>query len=222
LESDQAGKKVTQTTKRTRLDNRPRIILDAAIEIIGKRGYYGFTIRELAKSCGLTVPGVLHHFGSKEALLLAVLKDHERRDYNAVWKGVPLSAPARLSEVSLAEIKQLLHATVERNSQQAGILRLVSILRIEAHYPEHPAFDFFRQRNIRALKVVAEMLAGKVSSPQESAINVVSMMAGLEDVWLATDGSFDLVKQWDQAIDRILGGAEIQKPEGLELEHATD
>jgi AcrR family transcriptional regulator len=213
---------VAESTKRTRLSDRPRLILDAAIEIIGKRGYYGFTIKELAKFCELTVPGVFHHFGTKEALLLAVLKDHERRDYEAVWKGVPLTVPARLSEVSLDGINQLLHATVERNSHQAGILRLFSILRSEAHYPEHPAFEFFHQRNIRALKVVTEMLAGKVASPQEAAINLVSMMAGLEDVWLATDGSFDLVKHWDQAIDKLLGQAEVQKPKELQLQHAAD
>ena len=211
-----------EAAKRTRLNDRPRLILDAAIEIIGKRGYYGFTVKELAKFCGLTVPGVLHHFGTKEAILVAVLKEHERRDYEAVWKGVPLTAPARLSEVSLADVRKLLHATVERNSQQADILRLVSVLRIEAHYPEHPAFEFFRLRNNRALKVVTEMLAGKVALPHETAINVVSMMAGLEDVWLATEGSFDIVKQWDIAIDHLLAQAKLTRPTELQLQDAPN
>jgi AcrR family transcriptional regulator len=195
---------VIEATKRTRLSDRPSRILDSAIEIIGQRGYYGFSIKELASACGVTVPGVLHHFGTKDAILLAVLKDIERRDYEAVWKGVPLTAPAKLSEMSLANFKRLLHATVDRNSQQPNILRLFSILRIEAHYPEHPAFEFFYQRNVRALRVVAEMLEGKVTAPKDMAIKVVSMTAGLEDVWLATSMAFDLVRQWDEAIEMLL------------------
>jgi AcrR family transcriptional regulator len=52
-------------------------ILDEALRIIGENGYTGATVQEIADAVGMSKPGVLHHFGSRDALLTAVL---ERRD----------------------------------------------------------------------------------------------------------------------------------------------
>ena len=46
------------------------MIIESAVPIIGHYGYCGFSIRMLSEACGLTVPGVLHHFGLKEDLPL--------------------------------------------------------------------------------------------------------------------------------------------------------
>ena len=54
-------------------------ILDETMRIIGERGYHGFGIQELAKRCDLTKPGVLHHFGSKDQLLIALLNDRDAK-----------------------------------------------------------------------------------------------------------------------------------------------
>jgi len=52
-------------------------ILDEALRIIGENGYTGATVQQIADAVGMSKPGVLHHFGSRDALLTAVL---ERRD----------------------------------------------------------------------------------------------------------------------------------------------
>src|SRR5262245_32077515 len=59
-------------------------ILDVAITLIGKCGYYGVGLQELAHHCGLTKPGLLHHFGSKDQLLLALLEDRDKQNETAV------------------------------------------------------------------------------------------------------------------------------------------
>ncbi len=59
---------------------RRRQILDEAVLVIGRHGYYGFSIQDLADRCGLTVAGVLHHFRTKVGLLVALLEDRDRRD----------------------------------------------------------------------------------------------------------------------------------------------
>jgi len=46
----------------------------------GKLGYHGLTVQELAKRCGLTNGGLLHYFGSKELLLVAILVERDRRE----------------------------------------------------------------------------------------------------------------------------------------------
>ena len=50
-------------------------LLAQTLRIVGERGYYGFGLQELADRCGLTKPGLLHHFGTKEQLLIAVLTE---------------------------------------------------------------------------------------------------------------------------------------------------
>jgi AcrR family transcriptional regulator len=55
-------------------------ILDETLRIVGQRGYHGFGISELAARCGLSKPGVLHHFGTKEQLLIALLEDCETKE----------------------------------------------------------------------------------------------------------------------------------------------
>jgi len=133
--------------KQQRLADRPELIIEAAIPIIGQRGYYGFSIRMLADACGISVPGILHHFGSKEAILFTVPDFRERRDFEAVWHALPFRDPEQLAALNLSEVRRMLRETVIRNSQQADILRLVTMLRTEALYPQHPAFAFFRDRN---------------------------------------------------------------------------
>src|ERR1700741_5612700 len=72
---------VSQARKRVRAkpENRRAQILDEAIRLIGERGYNRFTIQELAQRCQLSNPGLLHYFGSKEDLLVALLEDRDRR-----------------------------------------------------------------------------------------------------------------------------------------------
>jgi len=191
--------------KQNRLADRRQLIIEAAIPIIGQRGYYGFSIKNLAKACGLTVAGVLHHFGSKEAILMAVLDYRERGDFEAVWQGLPFRDAKKLEAFSLDEFKRLLRATVVRNSTQPETLRLGSMLRIEALYPGHPAFEFFRDRNQRALRTYTHMLTGKVPEPAVAAAQVIALMLGLEILWLASPELLDFVGQWDQGIEKILG-----------------
>lgn len=49
-------------------------ILRAAMEAIVEVGYHGTSIRKIADRCGLSVPGVYHHYASKHALLAAIME----------------------------------------------------------------------------------------------------------------------------------------------------
>ena len=190
--------------KQQRLLDRRQLIIEASIPIIGRFGYYGFSIRMLADSCGLSVPGVLHHFGSKEAILGAVLDYRERSDFEAVWKNLPFRDPQQLEALSLAEVKRMLRETVARGSQQPDIVRLAATLRTEALHPGHPAHEFFRDRNRRSHRTVTQMFTGKMPNPHAAATQALALMLGLEALWLSNPDMFDLVAEWDEGIGRIL------------------
>ena len=47
-------------------------LIDAALEIFGRLGYEGATTRQIAKAADANLAAIVYHFGSKEALHLAV------------------------------------------------------------------------------------------------------------------------------------------------------
>ena len=50
----------------------PRI-LQAALEAFVEHGYHGTSIRDIAAASGLSVPGVYHHYRSKQEILAALM-----------------------------------------------------------------------------------------------------------------------------------------------------
>jgi TetR/AcrR family transcriptional regulator len=55
-------------------DERRRLVLEAATEVFGQRGYAGTTTDQVASAAGVSQPYVVRMFGTKEKLFLAVLQ----------------------------------------------------------------------------------------------------------------------------------------------------
>ena len=60
-------------------EERRRDILEAALVVMAKSGYDGASVQAIAKQAGLSAGLLHHHFGSKAAVLEALLLDLERR-----------------------------------------------------------------------------------------------------------------------------------------------
>ncbi|MCW2765451.1 MAG: TetR family transcriptional regulator [Nocardioides sp.] len=50
----------------------PRV-LNAALEAFAEKGYHGTTTRQLAERSGLSVPGIYHHYASKQDILFDLM-----------------------------------------------------------------------------------------------------------------------------------------------------
>ena len=184
-------------------DERRRQILDEATRIVGLRGFYGFSVQAVADACGLTVAGLLHHVGSKDALLLALPEDRDRRDDEAV-AGELGAGLDDLDGRSLDQVVQVLHAVVVRNTTQPEIVRLYAMLRTEALYEGHPAHAYFRDRDARVLATFTRLCAGHVEHPASTARQLLAVMGGLEEQWLRDPAEVDLVREWDRAVALLL------------------
>src|SRR5690242_8178354 len=55
-------------------------ILDMAMTIISEAGYRGLSLREVARRCGMSAPGVMHHFPDMPTLLHALLEHRDESD----------------------------------------------------------------------------------------------------------------------------------------------
>ncbi len=52
--------------------DRFSIIIDAALEVFGEKGFYNATIAEIARTAGVSEATIYEYFGSKEDLLFAI------------------------------------------------------------------------------------------------------------------------------------------------------
>src|ERR1700730_17766007 len=80
-------------------------IIEAAMERWASGGSRGTGLAEVAEQAGVGHPGLLHHFGSKDNLRLAVVKERDRQDLRRVaplFEVGGLQAIRALTEVARA------------------------------------------------------------------------------------------------------------------------
>ncbi len=178
-------------------------ILDVAIEVFGRLGYRGGSLREIAERVGLTDTGVLHHFGSKQRLLIAVL---ERRE--------ALSREGRPPQEGLSLLDGL-RELVAHNATTPGLIQLFVTLSAEATDPDHPAHDFFVARYEEVSQYFVDQLAvardaGQISEDvdlNQATQQLIAVLDGLQLQWLLNN-KVDMVAAFDQFLDgyrRLLG-----------------
>lgn len=197
----------TQSQVRTREEGRKRRarILDQAQRIISERGYNGFGIQELAECCGLTKPGLLHHFGSKEQILLELLRDRDARSEAAIADALTQGNGLQVGgETPRDRFIRGMRAVVERDIAQPELTRLHAILRAEALSPHHPAHRYFTARAQAKHAAVSEGVETLSPDPCSTARQVLAMMAGLTEQWFREEQEFSLLDEFDRAIQLIL------------------
>ena len=187
---------------RTRVDSivRRKRILDEAISLIGQLGYHGLTVQALANRCGLTNAGLLHYFGSKELLLVAILEERDRCEAEIITADIQRERKtAGEGDDSWATVLLVLRAIMARSVAKPELARLLIVLQSEALHSEHPAHDYFVRREAMVLGEFASLLAGHVANPRAAAREALALLDGLFQQWLRANRSFDLVEAWDHA-----------------------
>ena len=158
-------------------------ILDVALRVIDRGGYSAATVKELADAVGLSQNGLLHYFGSKDALFAEILR---RRDEIA-------QAEVEFESEDFADtlVDRLLEA-VEVELHSPGMAQLALRVTGEATEPGHIAHEFLRERyaNIRLVVVRAVrrfQAEGRVSADVDAdavAALVYASWDGLMTQWM--------------------------------------
>lgn len=159
-------------------------ILQAALEIFAEEGYRGTSLRKVAARCGLSLPGVMHYFESKEDLLVQVLR---RRD--------------EVEKERLAELTGLGGSldTLREGMRTPGLVELFVSLAASAGEHGHPAAEFFPRRyeELRAMltrRVQEAVDEGQFASPipaERLAVLLLAVADGIQLQWLS-DRSLDM------------------------------
>jgi AcrR family transcriptional regulator len=186
---------------RRRAAERREQILAVAADAFAIAGFRGTSLAEVAAKVGVSEPGLLHHFNSKETLILAVLQQRDVDDQQAV--------EAQFQNVE-PTTKDWLMAVCRRNETQPDLVRLFTVTVAESLDPAHPAHQFFFERNQRVRNRIAQL----IRSDQEkgglpayldaaaTAVELVALMNGLQLQWLR-DPTVDMCGLYERALLRF-------------------
>ena len=178
-------------------------ILHAAMATFGAKGYYNGSLAEVAEQVGMTHAGVLHHFGSKDQLLIEVLEYRDRADVeNLEGKRTPTGL----------DLFRHLTATARLNASRPGIVQTYTVLSAESVTDDHPGKDWFRSRYEVLRTLLAESLAlvcDRSDPPTEAEIgsaaaSILAVMDGLQIQWLLDPETVDLAQSTAFAIEAIV------------------
>ncbi|WP_431277412.1 TetR/AcrR family transcriptional regulator [Leifsonia poae] len=191
---------------------RRQQIVDEAYGLFASRGYNASSLRDVAAAAGMSQSNLLHHFGSKEELLLAVLT---RRDE---LRGGEFPADEQ------EPFEEHIVRQAEANERIPGLIALYSVLSAEATTEGHPGRDYFlaRYRMLqRQYEQEFETLrrAGRLREgvePAVAAASVVALWEGIQLRWLYEPERIHLGDALRAYLDLLILGPLGADPAGKE------
>lgn len=189
---------------------RRREILDAAVEIFGAKGSNGATLQEIADRVGMTHAGILHHFGSKEQLLLEVVAHRDEADV--------ADLPSQHMPEGAALFGHLIDTAI-LNTRRAGIVQAYAVLSAESVTEGHPGRSYFERRYeiLRADLAEAFVVMCRergVTEPDtiaDASAAILGAMDGLQVQWLLDPTAVDLGRTTRFAIEAIVAAVVGEK-----------
>ena len=188
-----------ETTVAKKGDQTKAAILSQALDLAGRDGLEGLTIGLLAERMQMSKSGVFAHFGSREDLQVAVVKEYHRRFQESVFEPAlkkPRGLP-RLQEMLNRWIAQRIHELTTGCIYISGAVEfddrpgLVRDQLVES-------VQTWRQAILRAIRLsVEEGHLKKSTKPEAVLFLIYSIVLGLhhDAKFLHIDGSVDMAKR---------------------------
>ncbi|GAA1945625.1 TetR/AcrR family transcriptional regulator [Microbacterium aquimaris] len=154
---------VTERKTRPHGDARRRTVLTVATELFSQRGYNAVSIADVAKEAGLSQAGLLHHFPTKRALLLAVLQERDRGGDAPTPHGV--------------DFLQAFTDALRHNDATPQLVQLFALLSAESISEDHPAHEWFVERY--------DTLVAELTAEVAAAVDPDKLPAGIDAETLA-------------------------------------
>ncbi len=168
-------------------------ILDTAMAILDRDGHRGLTLRALARECGMTAPGLMHHFPTLDHLLVAVV---EHRDAVGEDEG---AAALEVPWTPRGIFDQMIEGILAR--PQAA--RLFVAVQADALDQDHPGHAWFTERYRREAARFADLFGDQVPDAEGLASRCMAAIDGLQLQFLG-DPEFDLRGQWAAMAEALL------------------
>jgi AcrR family transcriptional regulator len=154
-----------KTRKRTkplrwerRPEERPRELLESALDVFAQRGYRNTRLDDVAEAAGVTKGAIYHYFDTKEDLLLGVIEHHQALAFGRVedvLQDTRLAPSARI---------QLVVRKIFSGGTPRGRRLLALLIRGIAHEVPDVHARWLEQGPVRLWTIVADLVReGKAS-----------------------------------------------------------
>lgn len=165
-------------------------VLDAAFRVFVRVGFTNATITEIAREAGMSQPGILHHYDSKLAMLVAVFERRDQTAQDILGGRRDIEFLRGLLEIS------------RRNNDKRDLIRLYTVLAGEATSPDHPAHQHFKER----FQMIVRETSGALEDmqrlgmlrdgvdPVKAAMSITALVEGLQLLWLNDFDDIDMVE----------------------------
>ena len=181
---------------------RRQQIVDAAVEVFSAAGYRKGSLRDVADKAGLSQPGLLHHFPSKEHLLQAVLAWRDGVSAQLIGDPLPEGIDLLRGWVALAEY----------NASTPELVELHVIVSAEGASEDHPLRDYFVERYTRILEMVRQAFERAAAEGQlrpgvdcaSAARTLIALMDGLQIQWLLDRDGVDMAADLRRYLQPLL------------------
>ena len=168
-------------------------ILDAAADLFATSGYRGTSLAAIAERVGVTQPTVLHHFGTKENLLQAVVERLEEVDKPSILSLFSASGGAVMDTLPLVAQR------IEADRRRAHLL---TVLVAENLMPEDPAHAWFVSHYVELRLSIADGLRAdqETGEVRQScnvdvvATRIMAVVDGLRKQWIRDPDSVNLLR----------------------------
>jgi AcrR family transcriptional regulator len=180
---------------RTRLTpdaRRHQVVLEAT-RLIARAGFNAVSLGDIADACGIRKSSVLHYFPTMGDLLRGVLAQRDVEVGKAHPPPTGLDTPQG--------VDAYLRVVIRANLESRELIRLFVVLRTEAFDSEHPAHEYFAERDALARAELEAMLSWK-ADPTTAALELLSFWQGLESIWV-NNPSVDFQAVWDSFAERF-------------------
>ncbi len=178
-------------------------ILEVATANFAELGYATTSMAKIAQDVGLTGPGLVHYFPTKQHLLLAVAD--RRFDIAAQW------ADAQPADTDGTGPLRLMLRQTEGFLAQPGLIELFVLVSAAAADPANPAHELFTQRYERVVAAIGGMFRAGVaaghlrSGPDYDMIarECIAVSDGFQLQWVLSGGRLDIVTAVRDHLERL-------------------
>jgi AcrR family transcriptional regulator len=193
---------------------RRQQILDTSLELFAANGFRSTSLATIANAVGLTEAGILHHFASKDALVLAVLAHRDSAEPDAE---AHVAEPGGGLE-SLRRIPTLAQVLLD----QPVLMRFDSVVGGESIAEGGAVLEYFRDRMRQIRQALAGMLKegirrGELRNDVDVdgvATEIVAFMDGIQTQWLLDPQGINLITAYKHYIDNL--AAQLRSPQHID------
>ena len=180
-------------TRQPRGRKRRAEILAGARKLFAQRGFRGTSVAMLAEEIGITDAGLLYHFPTKNALLLAVLEETDEEQETRLAGDLDTADAHYISAWS--EFGQVLEDDPVLTA--LDVLMSAEHLQTDSDFNQYfqQRYDTFRDRLVRSLEAGRDAGVFKADfDPLTEAVLMLATLDGLRLQWLLSGGRISMAE----------------------------